>query len=247
MSSTSPPPIPLTAARPPKNRFYRPLKSAGKPWWERLFSTKGFVTLVTVVGTGWFGTVITANVQNWSNEKDLVLSTYSENQSERLKTSQQAFELMGAYITGSSDLIRVGTDDWMRQLTNLRTAGQLDELVKSYNRADVDWRKKADILSFLLSYHFQGKTVGQQWNELRSAVESFNRCAVDYYIGRRRKPTPIPEDKDVCDDKYRSIEDKREPFIQVLDESRQDGWKRWGILKDESRQEPWWKLWGIFK
>ena len=198
-------------------------------WWQKLIAAPAFSTLLTIVGTGVIGTLLSGVVQDRMKEKELALATYQENLTAQIETIKKTYALMGEYVAGSEDLIAVSQEVWRNRLEEAK------RYEERYNAADAQWRKDAETLGFLLSYHHPGQAdVRMRWIATRKAIEGYNTCAVAYHAARRHASRPRAEEADPCAKERAAIEKSFGELSAVLDASRREVMKRWGIL---DRQE----------
>lgn len=156
-----------------------------KPAWERFLSSPGVITIVTVLGTGIFGTIITGKIQEHNRRSEQTYLAYDKNLTLMLEVVKRAFEIPMRYSSASENLIVI-TDPLWHPKQGAQPSDPIEQakaaVIKEFNDADAEWRKQSASIGYLLVWYLpERKEVRQQWREVEKTVEAYRDCALSVY------------------------------------------------------------------
>jgi hypothetical protein len=156
-----------------------------KPAWERFLSSPGVIAIVTVLGTGVFGTIITGKIQEHNRRSEQAYLAYDKNLTLMLEVVKRAFEIPMRYSSASENLIVI-TDPLWRSKQDAQPSDPIEQakaaVLKEFNDADAEWRKQSASIGYLLVWYLpEHKEVRQQWRDVEKTVGAYRDCALDVY------------------------------------------------------------------
>ena len=147
-----------------------------KKWLESLFDPAVFVALITVIGGGIFGTIITAQYQQHAKDRELALLNFQQTNEARLKIAADAYDLIGIVVAAGDDLITT-TETSFAQAKDPETRKQVTDLLAAYNVGEKAWREREARTGLLLAYHHDASLDQLGWPAVSTAVRAYVDCA----------------------------------------------------------------------
>ena len=143
---------------------------------DRVLEPAVLVALITVTGTGIFGTWITGRLQERAKEREIALANFRQTNEARLKVAADAYDLVGTVVAAGDDLITT-TEIAFATAQDDVTRGQVQELLQSYNEGDRRWRATQARTGLLLAYHHDAPPEAIGWPAVADAVRGYVDCA----------------------------------------------------------------------
>jgi hypothetical protein len=174
---------------------------------DRLFHPSVVVALITVIGGGIFGSVITSTLQRKAKEREMALAEYREYVSARLKFVTDTYDLVGRAIVAADGLIVITRPEFVVRDANdenqRATAAQKVEVRKAFNDANAQWNTAKLRTGLLLRYyHYGSRPVGSTWNGVSEAVDAYFVCSRSWFLAHPDGAEALP----VCrDERKRAI------------------------------------------
>jgi septal ring factor EnvC (AmiA/AmiB activator) len=193
--------------------------SSATPLWQRLLNSASIVAVIGLLGTAIIGNLVTGWIQDKAKEKEIAVTVHKESLDAQLASVKKAFELAGAYLAASENLITISREAFQDR------PEEKAAFEKEYNTVDAQWRRDAEGVGFLISYyHLAGGNVRPQWLAAKASVEEFNRCAVQYHADSRKRRR-VTE----CQKHYDAAQAAFAELARVLEAARREVYSRWGV------------------
>jgi hypothetical protein len=147
-------------------------ESPHKSRWHSFMESSAGAALITVLIGGIFGTLLTAQIQNRTKQKDLDQLTYKEFLNSQQKTVEEAYASASRLIVASNNLITATTNP-KKTFEEPRI-----RVVEAYNAARDTWDETAVRTSLELSLeHPDLAYVTEAWDRWAASVAGFAQCA----------------------------------------------------------------------
>lgn len=232
-----------------------------KPLWQRFLETTGGAAVITVLIGGIFGQIISSSIQSslkerefqqaWLKERgDQALVANKEYLEKEQETMLRAYELIGACISASEDLISLTGSDFRE---SNYTGAKLEDvkktrakLLENYNSKDYEWRSSRERFKLLIGYYHSGHpTVVDAWNSSQEAITRYMTCAQKWF---NEHPDNIVE-RDIipsaCKDEKNNMSELLKGLNTSLEKARRYAWEGWespetlkSVLKKENDDTP---------
>ena len=209
---------------------------------ERFAQSKVLAALVTIAGTAGLSNWIAAGIQERSRQHELSLVSYKEFLAKELELISSAYELTGAYLSASEDLIFLTGPAFdpshFPEAARAKLEAQKQQMRDNYNTVDAEWRKRRESLGLLMGYYHPGNPkIGAAWRNLQEAVDGFNHCVVNWVTQHPRATAEQPAAQ-ACGKEKSQVRDRIDDLNLRLDEARTYLWERFGVLKDAASGRP---------
>lgn len=161
-------------------------ESLPKPRWQIFLESAGGTALVTAIIGGIFGSYISSAIQLRDKEKELARVSYKERIVKQQETVEQAYELIGSFLSASNDLIALTkpTFDIRRYSGEERekVRRQRDTIRLEYNKLLTRWQNKRLSVGLLMGYYYKGNSgVTNSWQNLQVSISGYGECAERWY------------------------------------------------------------------
>lgn len=171
--------------------------SKGESALERLLHPSVLVALITVVGGGIFGSMITTRLQMSAKERELSLAGYRETVNARLKIVTDTYDLVGRTIVAADQLIVITRPEFvvndLSDEAQRATAEQKSEIRKTFNDTNAEWRRTELRNGLLVAYYHGGSPeVTAAWSDVVKSVDAYLACARDWFLAHPGGAEAIP-------------------------------------------------------
>jgi hypothetical protein len=190
---------------------------------EKLANSAAVVALITVIGGGIAGTVITAKLQMKAKEREIATAENSQYVHARLQVVSDAYDLLGRTIWSSTELIVITGPEFTTAVppqseNEKATAGQKQDIRKTFNEVDRLWNSGQQRTGLLLSYYHNGAAeVTRHWHRAASAVDAYSDCARSWYLANENRGADY---KNACQPERRAVDEALIALTSALDTAR---------------------------
>jgi hypothetical protein len=203
----------------------------------RFLESIGGTAFITVLIGGWFGSCITAKIQERAQDRefeqaqlktrgDLALLAYKDYLEQQRETMKHAFELIGNCISTSEDLIDLTGPNFDRTKYP-GVEEQRKRLRVNYNHFAEQWQVERDVLGLTIGYyHSDQPGVREAWTDVKNSVTELTKCAQDWYLAHN---TEVTETSAACSKEKKEVETKLDNLSKASVEARQYFWKEFGV------------------
>ena len=194
-----------------------------KPLIERLLNSAAVVALITVVGGGVAGAIITAKMQTKAKEREIATTEYAQYVQARLKVVSDAYDLIGRRIWSSTQLIVITGMEFTTPANPTSddeklTAGQKRDIRESFNKTDAEWNASQQRTGLLLGYYHNGAAeVTQKWRAATAAIDAYADCARSWYLGNENRGV---DPRHACEVQRKAIDQELDQLTAALDAGR---------------------------
>lgn len=213
-----------------------------KPRWLSFLESRSGTALITVVIGGLAGQLITCSIQNQMKDREFqqawlqargnqALVAYKEYLDREQQIVEQAYELIGNYISASEDLITLTkpefdlerySGDQRRVVAEQRTA-----IRQWFNTMDAKWRGEHEWLGLLMSFYHRGRQdVTTAWRELEDSVTEYADCTRRWYVEHSAPVTPA-QAEEACKAESQLLRQRLDELSASMEAARQYAWEGW--------------------
>jgi len=206
---------------------------------ERVAESKVTATVLALLGTAGLGNWVARGVQERSRQQELALVSYKEFLAKEIEVVTAAYELTGAYLSASEDLLSLTAPAFdparFPETAREKLEAQKQKIRDGYNTVDTEWRKKRESLGLLMAYYHPGESrISGAWRRVQEAVDGFNACAVAW-MAKHPQATAEELAGSPCGGEKAHVRERIDELNRRLDEARGYLWEQFGVVDRAAR------------
>ncbi|HVG35827.1 MAG TPA: hypothetical protein VM911_22435 [Pyrinomonadaceae bacterium] len=205
-------------------------------WFVRLLESAGGAALITVLVGGILGGLLNWRIQTNLRDREaaqaiqktqgeLALVAYKDFLDRRQETIKSVYELLGNSASASYALITITGPEFEHSKLPAEAEEQKTAIRDRFNVAVNEWRSRQDNLGALLSYYHEGRPdVVDSWNNTKSSLTAYMKCAQDEWNNYSTDYIPRDTTK-LCSEQRQNYEKNLQLLTQGLENTRRYLWK----------------------